>query len=86
LYLLHSAPSDLEEALRKLPPDAAAKVMAALPFAMAVQVFDDPELTNHRREIVARMDEGAAVELIEAMSADQHADLFREIDAAHREW
>lgn len=97
LYLLHSAPGDLEEALqgmrwadiaealRELPPDAAAKVMTALPFAMAVQVFDDPELTNHRHEIVARMDEGAAVELIEAMSADQQADLFREIDAAHRE-
>lgn len=77
--------ADIAEALRELPPDAAAKVMTALPFAMAVQVFDDPELTNHRHEIVARMDEGAAVELIEAMSADQQADLFREIDAAHRE-
>jgi len=53
LYLLHSDPSDLEavlegmrpadiaEALRDLPADAAARVMAAMPFAMSVQVFDD---------------------------------------------
>ena len=97
LYLLHSDPRDLEEALhgmrsadiaealRELPPDAAAKVMAALPFAMSVQVFDDPELTTHRHEIIARMDEGAVVTLVEAMSADQQADLFRQIDTAHRE-
>lgn len=77
--------ADIAEALRELPPDAAATVLAALPFAMAVQVFDDPELTNRRHEIIARMDEGAAVELIEGMSADQQADLFREIDVAHRE-
>ncbi|MEO8622814.1 MAG: magnesium transporter, partial [bacterium] len=97
LYLVHSDPDELEEALqgmrsadiaealRDLPSDAAAKVMAALPFATAVQVFDDPELTNHRHDIVARMDEGAAVALIEAMSADSQADLFRELDAPHRE-
>ena len=96
LYLLHSDPGDLEEALRgmrsadiaealrELPPDAAAKVMAALPFAIAVQVFDDPELTHHRHEVIARMDEDAAANLIDAMSADQQADLFREIDAVHR--
>ena len=97
LYLLHSdptelaealqgmRPADIAEALRDLPPDAAAKVMAALPFPIAVSVFDDPELTNHRHELVARMDEGAAADLIEAMSADQQADLFRELDVAHRE-
>ena len=97
LYLLHSDPGDLSEALqgmrpadiaealRALPSDAAAKVLAALPFTMSVQVFDDPELTHHRHEIVERMDEGAVVALIEAMSSDQQADLFREIDTAHRE-
>ena len=97
LYLLHSDPDDLSEALagmrsadiaealRALPSDAAAKVLAALPFAMSVQVFDDPELTHHRHEIVERMGEGAVVALIEAMSSDQQADLFREIDTAHRE-
>ena len=97
LYLLHSDPGDLEaalqgmrpadiaEALRDLPADAAARVMAAMPFAMSVQVFDDPELTNHRHGIIARMDEAVAIPLIEAMSADQQADLFRELDAPHRD-
>ena len=97
VYLLHSDPGDLEaalegmrpadiaEALRTLPPDASARVMAAMPFAMSVQVFDDPELTNHRHAIIALMDEPVALPLIEAMSADQQADLFRELDRPHRD-
>ena len=96
LYLLHSDPSDLAEALaglraadvadglRDLPPDAAAKVMAALPFDLAVQVFDEPELTHERVDIVRRMDETQAVQLIDAMSSDQQADLFRELPEADR--
>jgi magnesium transporter len=91
LYLLHGDPADLAEALvgmraadiaealRDLAPEAAAKVMAALPFDLAVQVFDEPELEHHRYEIIKRMDERSAVALIEAMSADQQADLFREL-------
>ena len=67
LYLLHGDPgelaealsglraADVAEALRDLPPDAAAKVMAALPFDLAVQVFDEPELTHHRADIMRRM-------------------------------
>ncbi|MDB4917527.1 MAG: magnesium transporter [Gemmatimonadetes bacterium] len=94
LYLLHSDPGELAEALEgmraadvaeallSLHPDAASKVMAALPFEMAVQVFDEPELTHHRCDIVARMDRRAAVALIEAMSSDQQADLFRELPPA----
>ena len=97
LYLLHSDPEELAEALRvmraadiaeslrSLPADAAAKVMAALPFETAVQVFDEPELTHHRCEIVTHMDPLAAGRLIEAMSADQQADLLREVKGPHRE-
>ena len=96
VYLLHSDPGDLEaalegmrpadvaEALRSLPADASARVMAAMPFPMSVQVFDDPELTNHRHAIIALMEEPVAILLIEAMSADQQADLFRELDTPHR--
>jgi magnesium transporter len=96
LYLLHGDPADLAEqlsglraadiaeALRDLSPDAAAKVMAALPFDLAVQVFDEPELVNHRCAIVRRMDERAVGPLIDSMSADQQADLFRELDDAER--
>ena len=97
LYLLNSDPRDLEaalegmrpadvaEALLDLPPDAAARVMAAMPFPMSVQVFDDPELTNHRHAIIAFMEESVALPLVEAMSADQQADLFRELDTPHRD-
>ena len=94
LYLLHGDPheltsvlsgmraADIAEPLRELKPDAAAKVMAALPFDLAVQVFDEPELRDRRCEIVRRMDDQSVGPLIDAMSADQQADLFRELDDA----
>jgi magnesium transporter len=91
LYLLHGDPADLAdalsgiraadiaEALRELKPDAAAKVMAALPFDLAVQVFDEPELVHDRCAIIQQMDEQAVGPLVDAMSADQQADLLREL-------
>jgi magnesium transporter len=96
LYLLHGDPAelaemlvgmraaDIAEALRDLAPGAAAKVMAALPFDMAVQVFDEPELEFHRYDIVKRMDERAVGPLVDAMSGDQQADLFRELPEEDR--
>jgi magnesium transporter len=96
LYLLHGDPSDLAaalsgmlpadiaDALRQLKPDAAAKVMAAMPFDLAVQVFDEPELVHHRSGIIQQMDEGAIGPLVDAMSADQQADLVRELPEGDR--
>ena len=96
LYLLHGDPTDLAEALagmraadvaealRELGPDAGAKVMAALPFDLAVQVFDEPELDRHRAPIVRCMPPQAAAALAEAMSADQRADLIRELPEPDR--
>jgi magnesium transporter len=96
LYLLHGDPAelsaaiaglraaDIAEALRDLRADAASKLMAALPFDMAVQVFDEPELTHCRHEIIKRMPADHAVQLIDAMSADQQADLFRELEEPDR--
>ena len=96
LYLVHSdpeelqealgelRPADIAEALRELPPEAAAKVMASLPFELAVQVFDDPELTRHRCAIIQRIEPRKVGPLIEAMSADQQADLFREVPVEER--
>ncbi|MDP9278052.1 MAG: magnesium transporter, partial [Gemmatimonadota bacterium] len=96
LYLVHSDPEemqealgelrapDIAEALRELPPAAAAKVMAALPFELAVQVFDEPELTRHRCAIIQRIEPRKVGPLIEAMSADQQADLFREVPLDER--
>src|ERR1700704_7032035 len=96
LYLVHEDPEELQEALgelrppdiaealKELPPDAAAKVMAALPFDLAVQVFDEPELTRHRCAIISRIEPRKVGPLIEAMSADQQADLFREVPPEDR--
>ena len=96
LYLVHSDPEELQEALgelrppdiaealRELPPEAAAKVMGALPFDLAVQVFDEPELTRHRCAIIQHIDRRRVGLLIEAMSSDQRADLFREVPEGDR--
>jgi magnesium transporter len=97
LYLVHSDPEELQEALgelrppdiaealRELPPEAAAKVMAALPFELTVQVFDEPELNRHRCEIIQHIDPRRVGPLIEAMSSDQQADLFREVPDEDRQ-
>lgn len=82
--LAEMQPPDIAEALRELDPAAAAKVLAALPFDLAVQIFDEPELVQHRAEIVARMNDRDAADLVDAMSADQQADLFRELEPAKR--
>src|SRR5882672_485778 len=96
LYLVHTDPEELQEALgelrapdiaealRELPPEAAAKVMASLPFDLAVQVFDEPELTRHRSAIIQSIEPHKVGLLIETMSADQQADLFREVPAEER--
>jgi magnesium transporter len=97
LYLVHSDPEELQEALgelrspdiaealRELPAEAAAKVMAALPFELAVQVFDEPELNRHRCAIIQHIDRRRVGPLIEAMSSDQQADLFREVPDEDRQ-
>ena len=96
LYLLHGDPvemastlghmraADLAEALTKLPAAAGAKVMTALPFDLAVETFDEPELTDHRRGIIEHMPDAAIGPLIDAMSADRQADLFRELPTPER--
>lgn len=77
-------PADIAESLRRLPPDVGAKVLGALAFDLAVQTFDEPELADQRCELVRRMDVDAAAALVDAMSADQQADLFRELPEADR--
>jgi magnesium transporter len=76
-------PADIAEALNELPLEAAARVVGALPFHRAVQVFDEPQL-QRRGEIVAQLDPARAIPLIEAMSSDQQVELFRELDSDAR--
>lgn len=77
-------PADIADALRRLPGDVGARAVAALPFDLAVQVLDEPELTDARVGIVRRMPPDAAVPLIDAMSADQQASLFRDLPEPER--
>src|SRR5205814_644337 len=83
-HALLAADAERAAALRELGPEAGAKVMAALPFDLAVQVFDEPELDRHRAGIVSCMPPQAAAALVEAMSADQRADLVRELRETDR--
>jgi magnesium transporter len=96
LYLLLGDPADFEaaiagaraadlaEALVELAPDAGAKILAALPFDLAVQVFDEPELARSRCAIIQHVAADSVGPLIDAMSSDQQADLFRELPESER--
>jgi magnesium transporter len=75
---------DIADTLRELSASDAARMMAALPFDVAVQVFDEPELLNYRCAIVQEMDQSSVARLVDAMSSDQQADLFRELPESHR--
>jgi magnesium transporter len=76
-------PADVAEALRVLTPDAAARVVAALPFDLAVLVLDEPALEN-RLQIVRAMEPRISGPLVDAMSGDQQAELFREMPEPER--
>jgi len=76
-------PADIAEALNELPPEGAARVVKALPFHRAVQVFDEPEL-DRRGEIFETLPDEVAVPLVEAMSSDQQVELFRELKETDR--
>jgi magnesium transporter len=75
--------ADIAEALRALAPEAAARVLAALPFDVAVLVLDEPELEN-RLEIVRSLDAQTCGPLLGAMSGDQQAELFRQMPEEER--
>jgi magnesium transporter len=76
-------PADVAEALNQLPVPAAARVVAALPFELAVQLLDEPELDS-RSDIFELLEEERAIPLIEALSSDQQVELFRTLKEADR--
>jgi magnesium transporter len=78
-------PADVAVALRRLPAATAAAVIGHLPFEYAVQVLDKPELEHRRYEVIRGLDLARAGPLIEAMSSDQQAGLFRELPADDRD-
>lgn len=96
LYLLHADPqeltdtvahmraADVAEAVGRLPLSGAAKVLAALPFDLAVQVLEEPDVESERGEILGELPVETAAALIDAMSADERADLFRTLETGER--
>jgi magnesium transporter len=76
--------ADIAEALHNLAPEGAARVLTALPFDVAVLVLDAPELEN-RLEIMRVLDAATCGQFLAAMSADQQAELFREMPEEERE-
>jgi magnesium transporter len=76
-------PADVAEALNQLPVQAAARVVTALPFDLAVQLLDEPEL-DRRGDIFELLDESRAIPLIEALASDQQVELFRALKEADR--
>jgi magnesium transporter len=76
LERVHDA--DVADALNAIDPPAAARVLAALPFDLAVRALNQPEL-DHRAKLFEHLPTEKAVALIGAMSADQRADVFRDL-------
>ncbi|MEO7985370.1 MAG: magnesium transporter [Gemmatimonadales bacterium] len=76
-------PADVAEALNQLPVKAAARVVSALPFELAVQLLDEPEL-DRRGDIFELLNERRAIPLVEALSSDQQVELFRELKEGDR--
>ncbi|HUF26121.1 MAG TPA: magnesium transporter [Gemmatimonadaceae bacterium] len=76
--------ADIAEALGKLAPDAAARILTMMPFDLAVQVLDAPELEDRTRIIQALAPDAAAA-FLEAMSADQRAEIFRQLPEMERQ-
>jgi len=76
LERVHDA--DVADALNAIDPPAAARVLAALPFDLAVRALNQPEL-DHRARLFEHLPLDKAVALMQAMSSDQRADVFREL-------
>jgi magnesium transporter len=76
-------PADVAEALNQLPVGAAARVVTALPFNLAVQLLNEPEL-GRRGDIFELLDEKRAIPLVEAISPDQQVELFRTLKEVDR--
>jgi magnesium transporter len=75
--------ADVAELLNQLSPEKAGRILANLPFNLAVDTLDEPSL-DHRHDIVQKMKGGVAGALISAMAPDQRADLLRELSPARR--
>jgi magnesium transporter len=75
--------NDIAGLLDELPPAAAARVIMAMPFELAVEIFDVPSF-ERRHEVFHHLDERVAAPLLEAMASDEQAAVIREMSDAER--
>jgi magnesium transporter len=81
LETAHTA--DIADALNAIDHAAAARVLAALPFDLAVRALNQPEL-DHRAHLFEHLPSDKAARLMTAMSADQRTEVFRGLSARAR--
>lgn len=75
--------ADIAEALNDVDPAGAARVIAALPFELAVRTLNQPEF-DRRAKMFEHLPADKAVTLLTAMSPDQRADTFRDLPTTVR--
>jgi magnesium transporter len=76
--------ADIVEALNGYEPAKAAEILRRLPRERAIEVLDQPDL-DYPEELIPLLPEGDAAPLLEALSADRRADIFRELPEPPRE-
>ncbi len=74
---------DLAEALNDLAPEEASRVLGTLPSARAARVLEVPAL-EHRSSIVQALDAGTAAAVLTRVSANEQAELWRELPEEER--
>ncbi|MBN9077090.1 MAG: magnesium transporter [Rhizobiales bacterium 65-79] len=75
--------ADLVDRLNEETQEDAARIIAALPFERAVEVFDQPGL-DAPAELISSLPDARAASILSAMSSDRAADLFRDLEPSSR--
>ena len=75
--------ADAVESLNARSLDAATDIVAGLPLARVIDMFDRPEL-QRAGNLIARMPDARAAALLEGMADDRAADVLLELDEADR--
>ena len=75
--------ADLVDRLNEGAREDAARIIAALPFERAVEVFDQPGL-DAPAELISGLPGARAASILSAMSSDRAADLFRDLEPSSR--
>jgi magnesium transporter len=75
--------ADIVDALNKMPTEASMRIVANLPFDLAVEVLEAPEF-EYRYVVVEQMDPALAGALVAGLSSDAQVELLRELPQKKR--